>query len=148
MPNYFSTFRTSESYVHRSGRTARSSREGLSLMLVDPSERQLVRRHCGNLGRSTDDVAATLPVFPVDSARLAAVAQRLVAARKLDKLLLEIRKENAGNNWRRNAAEEADLVISEDDDSDGEGERKVGDNSTNFITKVKISLEKRDQSYP
>jgi len=111
--------RTSESYVHRSGRTARASRQGLSLMLIDPSEQALVRRHCGNLARTTD-----IPTFPVDGKRLDAVGERIKAARKLDKLLLQTRKENAGMNWKAKAAEEADLLVSDSEDEDGEGQRK------------------------
>lgn len=111
--------RTSESYVHRSGRTARASREGLSLMLIDPSEQALVRRHCGNLARTTD-----IPTFPVDGKRLDAVGERIKAARKLDKLLLQTRKENAGMNWKAKAAEDADLIISDSEDEDGENQRK------------------------
>jgi len=111
--------RTSESYVHRSGRTARASREGLSLMLIDPSEQALVRRHCGNLARTTD-----IPRFPVDGKRLDAVGERIKTARRLDKLLLQTRKENAGMNWKAKTAEEADLIVTDSEDEDGEGQRK------------------------
>merc|ERR550539_1915055 len=43
--------RTSESYIHRSGRTARASKQGLSLLLVDPGEQNLVRKLCQSLAR-------------------------------------------------------------------------------------------------
>lgn len=43
--------RTSESYVHRSGRTARAEKEGISVMLIDPSENQLYRQMCRTLNR-------------------------------------------------------------------------------------------------
>ena len=80
--------RTSESYVHRSGRTARAARQGLSLLLVEPGEQAGLRRLCATLGRATED---SLPVFPVQQARLAGCRARLNQARKLDKLLLDDR---------------------------------------------------------
>ncbi len=43
-----------QSYVHRSGRTARAKKEGLSVMLIDPSENQFYRRMCRTLNRDED----------------------------------------------------------------------------------------------
>ena len=43
--------RTSESYVHRSGRTARATKQGLSLLLADASEQVLLRKLCQSLAR-------------------------------------------------------------------------------------------------
>lgn len=44
--------RTSENYVHRSGRTARAKSEGLTLLLMEPSEVKDYVRLCRTLGRS------------------------------------------------------------------------------------------------
>ena len=38
-------------YIHRSGRTARASRSGLSVLLVDQTEATFYRRICQNLNR-------------------------------------------------------------------------------------------------
>ena len=46
--------RTSESYVHRSGRTARAQKEGVSIILIDPSENQFYKRMCRTLNRDED----------------------------------------------------------------------------------------------
>ena len=79
--------RTSEGYVHRSGRTARATRAGLSLLLVEPGEVRSYQKLLQTLARSgTKDT--TIPTFPVDEARLGAVRERVNAARKLDKMLL------------------------------------------------------------
>lgn len=61
-----------------------------------------------------------LPTFPVDAARFSAVTARMEVARRLDKLLLQARKKTVDENWMQKAAEEADLVLSDDEDSDGE----------------------------
>ena len=79
--------RTSEGYVHRSGRTARATRAGLSLLLVEPGEVRSYQKLLQTLARSgTKDT--TIPTFPVDNAWLGAVRERVNAARKLDKMLL------------------------------------------------------------
>lgn len=45
--------RTSESYVHRSGRTARASKDGITVLLIEPSELSNYIKLCRTLGKST-----------------------------------------------------------------------------------------------
>ena len=80
--------RTSESYVHRSGRTARSSKQGFSLLLVEPGEQGQLKKLCQTLSKDGDH---SLPVFPIDQSRIGVVKERVGLARKLDKLLLASR---------------------------------------------------------
>ena len=114
--------RTSESYVHRSGRTARAKKEGLSVMLIDPSENQFYRRMCKTLNRDED-----LNPFPIDEQIISSVKQRVNTARTLDKFLLDQRKEDAQKNWLKKAAEEAELELSDDDMEDESSQRKKAD---------------------
>ena len=104
--------RTSESYVHRSGRTARAQKEGVSIILIDPSENQFYKRMCRTLNRDEDLIA-----FPVEDRVLSAVKIRVNAARELDKLLLASKKEEVEKNWFKKAVQEAELEYS-DSDSD------------------------------
>jgi ATP-dependent RNA helicase DDX24/MAK5 len=43
--------RTAEDYVHRSGRTARASQRGMTIMLLDPQDVSRYRKICKNLKR-------------------------------------------------------------------------------------------------
>lgn len=54
--------RTSELYVHRSGRTARAANEGLSLLLIGPEDLINFRKIYKTLEKSEE-----LPFFPVDA---------------------------------------------------------------------------------
>lgn len=44
--------RTSENYIHRSGRTARANREGITILLMEPSESNVYVKLCRTLKRS------------------------------------------------------------------------------------------------
>lgn len=44
--------RTSESYVHRSGRTARAQKEGITVLMMEPSEKHYYTKLCKTLGHS------------------------------------------------------------------------------------------------
>lgn len=48
---HYQTPRTSESYIHRSGRTARASEEGITVMLIEPNEVGDYVKVCRTLGR-------------------------------------------------------------------------------------------------
>jgi len=131
--------RTSESYVHRSGRTARAAKPGLSLLLVEPGEQNMLRKLCQNLAKDGDH---TLPMFPVDQSRMGVVRDRMGLARKLDKLLLANRKKTVGDNWRTKAAEDADLILSDEEDSDEEFyQGRLNGNSKTSVENVKKELQ-------
>ncbi|XP_044266055.1 ATP-dependent RNA helicase DDX24 [Tribolium madens] len=103
---HYQTPRTSESYVHRSGRTARATQQGLTVVLMEPSEIQNYIKICKTLNKSED-----LPIFPVQEEYLKAVKQRVNLARELDKLELQIRKGNSEEGWLRKAAKEMDIIV-------------------------------------
>jgi len=131
--------RTSESYVHRSGRTARSSKQGFSLLLVEPGEQGQLKKLCQTLSKDGDH---SLPVFPIDQNRIGVVKERVGLARKLDKLLLASRKKTVGDNWRSKAAEDADLYLSEDEDSEEEFyQGRLEGNGNNGVDVVKKELQ-------
>ncbi|XP_031834227.2 ATP-dependent RNA helicase DDX24 [Nomia melanderi] len=103
--------RTSESYVHRSGRTARAQREGITVLMMEPSEKQYYTKLCKTLDRTED-----LPVFPVVDKLLIAVKERVNIARDIDKLELKSRRNNSQKGWLRKAVEDMELVLEEDEE--------------------------------
>lgn len=60
--------RTSEIYIHRSGRTARAASEGLSLMLIGPEDVINFKKIYKTLKKDED-----IPLFPVQSKYMDAV---------------------------------------------------------------------------
>lgn len=103
--------RTSESYVHRSGRTARAQKEGLTVLMMEPSEKHYYTKLCKTLDRTED-----LPVFPVVDRLLMAVKERVNIARDIDKLELKCRRDNSKKGWLRKAVEEMDMILDEDEE--------------------------------
>lgn len=105
--------RTSENYVHRSGRTARAEKEGITVLMMEPSEKHYYSKLCTTLRRTHD-----LPTFPVIDKLLIAIKERVDVAREIDKLELKCRRKNTQKNWLRKAAEDMDIVVEDDVDSD------------------------------
>jgi ATP-dependent RNA helicase DDX24/MAK5 len=103
--------RTAENYVHRSGRTARAQKEGLSIVLIEPGENNTYKKICHTLKRNEE-----LPDFPIDSSIFPSVKKRGQVARELDKVLFRSKKEEVNKSWFKKAAEEADLEYSEASD--------------------------------
>ncbi|XP_050491285.1 ATP-dependent RNA helicase DDX24 isoform X2 [Bombus huntii] len=104
--------RTSESYVHRSGRTARAQKDGITVLMMEPSEKEYYSKLCKTLGRTED-----LPMFPVVDRLLIATKERVEIAREIDKLELKCRRDNSKKGWLRKAVEEMDLVLEEDEEN-------------------------------
>ncbi|CAG9762185.1 unnamed protein product [Ceutorhynchus assimilis] len=103
---HYQTPRTSESYVHRSGRTARASKQGITILLMEPNEFSNYLKLCKTLGKGED-----LPIFPVNDKFLSAVKERVNLARDLDKLELQVRKANSEEGWLQKAAKDMDIIV-------------------------------------
>ncbi|XP_077277605.1 ATP-dependent RNA helicase DDX24 [Temnothorax americanus] len=109
--------RTAENYVHRSGRTARAEKEGITVLMMEPSEKQNYTKLCKTLGRTHD-----LPVFPVVDRLLITIKERVDVARDIDKLELKSRRQNNQKGWLRKAVEDMDMVLDEEDDDESSTE--------------------------
>jgi ATP-dependent RNA helicase DDX24/MAK5 len=107
--------RQTDTYVHRSGRTARANREGVSVMLVAPEDNNQYRKLCHALGKQDG-----LPDFPVDRGIADRLKQRLQIAKEIDDLEHKNKKQKNEKDWFKKAAEEADIYMSDEDASDGE----------------------------
>ena len=134
--------RTSESYVHRSGRTARAQKEGVSVILIDPSENQFYKRMCRTLNRDEDLIA-----FPVEDRVLSAVKIRVNAARELDKLLLASKKEEVEKNWFKKAAQEAELEYSDSDSDSAENQFDHVKSRQRASQKAKIKAKRAELTH-
>ncbi|XP_035826178.1 ATP-dependent RNA helicase DDX24 isoform X2 [Aplysia californica] len=98
--------RTMENYVHRSGRTARASNLGLSVMLVGPGEARDYRKIVQGVRNGED-----LPVIPVEMDLMPAVKMRVGLARDIDVKEYRVKKKRMRNNFFTKAAEEMDMII-------------------------------------
>ncbi|KAM8917550.1 ATP-dependent RNA helicase DDX24 [Spinachia spinachia] len=116
--------RTSETYVHRSGRTARATKEGLSLLLVGPDDMMNFKKIYKALGKDED-----LPMFPIETKCMEAIKERVNLARRIEKIEFHNSKEKQHNSWFKQAAEalevelDDDLLIGRGNDDDGDREQ-------------------------
>ncbi|CAH3162860.1 unnamed protein product [Pocillopora meandrina] len=67
-------------YIHRSGRTARASREGLSVVLVGPQEMGSYKKIMKTLNGGNE-----LDSFPVDVSFMSSIRKRISLAKQIDK---------------------------------------------------------------
>ncbi|GLD62402.1 ATP-dependent RNA helicase DDX24 [Lates japonicus] len=120
--------RTSETYVHRSGRTARATKEGLSLLLIGPDDMMNFRKIYKTLGKDEE-----LPMFPIETKCMEAIKERVNLARKIEKIEFHNSREKQHNSWLKQAAEalevdlDDDLLLgrARDEDADREQQKMV-----------------------
>uniref|UniRef100_A0A182PM11 ATP-dependent RNA helicase n=1 Tax=Anopheles epiroticus TaxID=199890 RepID=A0A182PM11_9DIPT len=105
--------KTTENYVHRSGRTARASREGLTVLLIGPSEVRDYVKLNQDLGRTED-----LPLYPTSDRVMRQVKERVQLARNIERMDLQQRREGASRSWEDQLAKE----FQSDSDVDSEQE--------------------------
>lgn len=156
---HFQLPRSADTYVHRSGRTARAGKSGLSVAMIEPGEKRLWGDLCRSLSR-TDDLNS----LPVEYSFLPALRQRVDLAREIDRLQHQQEKESHDDSWLRKLAEEADMDLSGDEvDIDapvkkqgGQSAKRKGKSSTDakvaalksqLAALVRISLSARGVSH-
>ncbi|NWQ80577.1 DDX24 helicase, partial [Columbina picui] len=101
--------RTSELYVHRSGRTARAANEGLSLLLIGPDDLINFRKIYKTLEKSEE-----LPFFPVDSKCLTSIKERMNLARQIEKAEFFNSRAKQHDSWLQQAAEALEVDLDDD----------------------------------
>lgn len=101
--------RTSELYVHRSGRTARATNEGLSLLLIGPDDVVNFRNIYKTLEKNEE-----LPVFPVQQKCMIGIKERVDLARQIEKLEYQNSKAKQHNSWFQQAAEAMEIDLDDD----------------------------------
>ncbi|KAJ7345135.1 hypothetical protein JRQ81_001085 [Phrynocephalus forsythii] len=101
--------RTSEIYVHRSGRTARAANEGLSLLLIGPSDMINFKRIYKTLEKNEE-----LPFFPVETKYMTAIKERVNLARQIEKVEYFNSRAKHHNSWIQQAAEALELELDDD----------------------------------
>ncbi|NXL93835.1 DDX24 helicase, partial [Alectura lathami] len=101
--------RTSELYVHRSGRTARAANEGLSLLLIGPDDLINFRKIYKTLEKSED-----LPFFPVESKYMTSIKERVNLARQIEKAEFFNSRAKQHDSWLQQAAEALEVDLDDD----------------------------------
>uniref|UniRef100_H2YAU2 ATP-dependent RNA helicase n=1 Tax=Ciona savignyi TaxID=51511 RepID=H2YAU2_CIOSA len=101
--------RTMETYVHRSGRSARSGQAGLSLLFVSPDEMGLYKRICKSLDKQDG-----LPLFIINESYMAAIKKMVNLAREVDSMSHREKKVRLHNDWFNKAAAAMDMEIDDD----------------------------------
>ncbi|XP_010013591.1 PREDICTED: ATP-dependent RNA helicase DDX24, partial [Nestor notabilis] len=101
--------RTSELYVHRSGRTARAAKEGLSLLLIGPDDLINFRKIYKTLEKSEE-----LPFFPIETKCMTSIKERMNLARQIEKAEFFNSRTKQHNSWLQQAAEALEIDLDDD----------------------------------
>ncbi|XP_039432166.1 ATP-dependent RNA helicase DDX24 [Culex pipiens pallens] len=100
--------KTTENYVHRSGRTARATREGIAILLTGADEVKDYVKLNQALGRKED-----LPMYPTSDRMMKQVRERVNLAREIEKTELRQRRSNESRSWEDKVAKEFEASDSE-----------------------------------
>ena len=122
--------RAADTYVHRSGRTARAEKSGSSILLCAPEEVQGVRRlvakvHARNSNPSTEDGKSFfMRSIELDRRIISRVKQRVVLSKKISDAALAKEKRGHEDNWLKTAAEELGVDYDSEEFAAGGESRK------------------------
>lgn len=113
--------RSADTYIHRSGRTARGERTGVSIILCAPEEviptRRLAAKVHATRGTTRSHFIQTLPLDRKVASRL---KPRVDISKRLADAVLAKEKAHSDDKWLRNAADELGVEYdSEDFDATG-----------------------------
>ncbi|RUS18719.1 P-loop containing nucleoside triphosphate hydrolase protein [Endogone sp. FLAS-F59071] len=125
--------RSGEIYVHRSGRTARAQREGVSLMLCGADEVPTYKKLCQAL-KKRELTSNGYPDFPVDHGIVSEMKKRVALAKKIDKEEHYLNKSTHDDDWMRKTAEAMDIEL--DDKTLGGDETDRGNSEVKAKVRV------------
>jgi ATP-dependent RNA helicase DDX24/MAK5 len=127
---HFHLPRSADSYIHRSGRTARGKGStGCSISLIAPEDIALYNKLNHSLKKSNG-----LMDYSINSSILVKLAERLSLAKQLDSTTHSLKKVKADHDWFKNAAKEADIALSDtESDEDNSFNHKKSQNKVSDI---------------
>ncbi|KAI0164045.1 ATP-dependent RNA helicase MAK5 [Xylariaceae sp. FL1272] len=109
--------RAADAYVHRSGRTARATKTGLSILLCAPEEVVPTRRLISKVHEKSKKSRKNFFVQTLDMDRklVGRLKPRITLAKKIADSSLAKEKGSKEDDWMRNAAEELGVEYDSDD---------------------------------
>ncbi|EJU05616.1 P-loop containing nucleoside triphosphate hydrolase protein [Dacryopinax primogenitus] len=125
--------RTADTYIHRSGRTARAEKPGFSLLLCSPDEKRVQRALLQKLGRATEP-----PELPVEHEVLDKLKERMALAKKIDDIQHKIKKATHEKNWLQETADALEIEL--DSEDQGQSSAKVDEKTAAQIGSYKAQL--------
>ena len=147
--------RAADMYVHRSGRTARAERSGLSILLCSPEEVQGVRRliakiHARSASEHNGDGRFFMRTIDIDTRVISRLKPRVALSKKISDASLAKEKKGHEDNWLKTAAN--DLGVDYDSEefaageasnkSRGRGKRKKKEKDARSLTKGELGALK------
>lgn len=130
--------RTSETYVHRSGRTARATKEGLSLLLIGPDDVINFKKISKTLGKDEEE----LSVFPVETKCMEAIKERVNLARKIEKIEYYNCREKQHDSWFKQAAKALEVDLDDDLLIGGGREQEADREQQKMVKEMKKHLKR------
>lgn len=129
--------KTCESYIHRSGRTARLSKKGTSLTLCEPKEAPFYKRLCNSINGGKD-----LEDYDVDLKLKNILKDRVVLAQQCDTIDHQLRETKSDRNWFVKAAKDCDIELEEEDirQLSGRGKTQEQNVQDDAIKRRKLSV--------
>ena len=121
--------RAADTYVHRSGRTARAEQLGSSILLCAPEEALGVRRlvakvHTHNSNSSDSISKSFIRTLDVDRQIVARLKPRVTIAKKISDASLAREKKGHEENWLRSAADDLGVEYDSEEFTAQEGSKK------------------------
>jgi len=112
--------RSLEVFLHRSGRTARAQREGVSFSLVGPRDERMHSEVCRVLlpAEDTAGTPGSMPALPIDLVALSGCRERVNLAGKIVKHELQDSQRVTSRNWLAKVAKDAELDLGDGDEED------------------------------
>ncbi|KAJ3567280.1 hypothetical protein NP233_g6466 [Leucocoprinus birnbaumii] len=118
---HFQIPRTADTYIHRSGRTARAMNKGFSMLMVGPDERRVVRALMGSISRDENDI----PELSIELSMLDKLKARVQLARQIEQSQHKVKKANHEKNWMKETAEALGVDLDSDYMSDSDSENQT-----------------------
>ncbi|KAJ5594987.1 ATP-dependent RNA helicase mak5 [Penicillium hispanicum] len=121
--------RTADTYVHRSGRTARAGAVGKSVIICSPDEVVSVARlaakvHVQKSNANTPTKKLPLESLDIDRTVVSRLRPRITLAKRITDSTIAKQKVSAEDNWLRAAADDLGVEYDSDEFNDAKGKQR------------------------